>query len=673
VSSRRPTIAGARPRGRSLSALAVGFALSAVGCGGSTGPHALFDLHQPNAPIDVPTATRDFYALPFPNDLRLAADGTLDLTAYPHSIGTVAEYIQAVDDNEHGFGENAGAFFRFDAPLDPASLPANYAASMAPAATAFLVDITPDSPTYDRRTPVLTRFTAFSYDFIGPNWVALIPYPGLPMREKTTYAAVLTDGLRGAGGDRVRRAADFDALVADDAARSADPVVAAAAPAYAPLRAWLTAHPDVAAHVVDAAVFTTSDATAIMAKLRAAVYAQAPAPTLAGLVYDGEDQAGVNDVYEATYQGPNFQAGDPFDSGSPPYANGGGNLVFDAAGVPQLQRMETLRIAISVPKGDPPAAGWPVVIFQHGTGGDYKSFIRNATAREAARVTDAAGNVIAELAMVGTDQVLHGTRSPAGTDYDTAFFNFVNIAAAHDNPKQGALDGFQVVRLLHAIDQVAPTTGKRLKFDVDRIYFKGHSQGGLTGPLFLAAEPEVKAAILSGAGGDLIYSLLNKTEPNDIPRVVQALLHDPADEFHPLLSLVQGYFEDSDPINYARHLFSEPLPGVPPKSIFQSLGLIDHYTPVPNIKALALAMGVQPVGPELDDIDGLDYTHATWAQAPVSGNVAAGQATGVLLEYTAPANDDGHFVVFDVPEAVAQSNRFLATHAAAGAARLDPP
>ena len=644
---------------------AIAFALFAAGCSaGGGGPHALFDLEQPNEPLDAPTATRDFYAIPFPNDLRMGADGTVDLTSYPRTVGYVKDYVDTIDDGMRGFSENGGVFFRFDAALDPASLPADYAASIAPGSSVFVVDITPGSPSYDQRTPVTTRFTALSYDFIGPNWIGALPDPGFPLREQTTYAAIVTDGLRGADGKAVERAADFDAVVRGQRAL----------PQYAPLLGWMSAHADLAPHVVDAAVFTTGDATSIMAKLRAAVYAQAPAPTLDALVYDGEDQAGVNDLYEGTYQGPNFQAGDPFNSGMPPYSNGGGNLVFDGDGVPQMQRIETLRIAISVPKGDPPAAGWPVVIYQHGTGGDYKSFIGDGSAREAANVTDGSGAVIAQLAMVGTDQVLHGTRSPPGTNYDLAFFNFINIAAARDNPKQGALDGFQVVRLLHAIDvPSAPTTGRHIKFDTSRIYFKGHSQGGLTGPLFLAAEPEVKAAILSGAGGDLIYSLLNKTEPNNIPSLVQGLVHDPVDEFHPLLSLVQGFLDDTDPINYARHLFAEPLDGVAPKSIFQTMGLIDHYTPVPNIKALALAMGVQPAGPMLEPIDGLAFTTTQWAQAPLSDNVAGGQATAVLLEYTAPAGDDGHFVVFDVPSAIAQSNRFLATHAATGTARLDPP
>src|SRR5262249_44187549 len=162
--------------------------------------------------------------------------------------------------------------------------------------------------------------------FIGPNWIGALPFPGLPLREKTTYAAIVTDGLRGVDGKAVRRAADFDAGV-----RGQRDVRQ-----YAPRVAWMNADAAVAPHVVDDAAFTTSGATSIMAKRRAAVYAQPPARTLAGLVYDGPDAQGTNDVYEATYQGPNFQAGAPFNSGQPPYQTGGGNLVFDGNGVPQM-------------------------------------------------------------------------------------------------------------------------------------------------------------------------------------------------------------------------------------------------------------------------------------------------------------------------------------------------
>jgi predicted esterase len=621
--------------------------LAWVGCSGGT-THVLFDLHQPSTPVSVPNAIDDFYALPFPNALRVRADGTVDLTRYARVGGQIDEYIDTIDRSPARF-QNGGIFFRLDGALDPDTLPADAAASLRDDASLFAVDL--DS---GQRTPVRAHFTALNYDFIGPNWIAVLPLPGFPLHENRDYAVILTDRLKDASGASLARTADFDALVRGALAESA---------AYAKLRTWLDSQPGLADHVVVATQFATGSSTQIMRDLRAAVYAQAPAPTLANLSYTGEDLPGVNDLFEATYQGPNFQQGDP------PYTSTGGAITSP----PVMQRLETLRIALSVPKGDPPAAGWPVVIYQHGTGGDYQSFIRDGSAREAASVADANGTVITRMAMVGTDQVLHGPRAPAGTDVETAFFNFLNIVAAHDNPKQGALDAFQVVRLLHAVDVVAPTTGRRIKFDVSRIYFKGHSQGGLTGPLFLSAEPEVKAAVLSGAGGGLIDSLLNKTEPVNIPQVVQALLHDPADEFHPLLSLIQGYFEDTDPVNYGRTMFRETAAGVPPKSIFQTLGIVDHYTPIPNIETLALAMGVQPAGPELATIAALTLTSMQWGQAPLANNAAGGTVTGVLLEYTAPTGHDGHFVVFDVPEAIKQSNRFLATHAAGGVARLDPP
>ena len=84
-------------------------------------------------------------------------------------------------------------------------------------------------------------------------------------------------------------------------------------------------------------------------------------------------------------------------------------------------------------------------------------------------------------------------------------------------------------------------------------------------------------------------------------------------------------------------------------------------------------MGVQPEGPQLEPIDGLQFTSQTWGMPPVMGNVAGGQATGVLCEYKATHGEDGHFVIFDEPAATAQSNRFIATGAATGTSRLDPP
>ncbi len=648
--------------------------LALAGCNHAPGARvsALHDLHQSGKPVLAPSLTEDFYALPWPNALHFGPNGIVDLTMYPRPQegGAIKDYIDTFGASHSGAGPSSGIYFRFDGMIDPSTLPSDPNASVKSDATAFVVDVTPGSPSYGQKTPVIAHFVADSYDYIGPYWLALLPLPGFPLRDKTTYAAVLTDGVKAEGGGAIARAADLSAALSSAGATSGDARIAAAARAYAPFTAWLASQNGLAEHLVNATVFTTLDATGLMPKLRQVIYDQVPAPSLAGLKYDREDQAGVDQLYEGTYQGPNFQTGDP------PYMATGGDIVLGPDGRPLLQRMETLRVAMTIPEGPMPQAGWPVVLYAHGTGGSYMDFVEDGSAREAAKVVNADGTVT-QLAMISIDQVLHGTRAPtlvSDSDHDLAFFNVFNIRAARANPKQGALDDFQLLRLVKAIDvAAAPTTGQHIKFDPARIYFKGHSQGGLTGPLFLAAEPEVKAAILSGAGGVLIQALLGKLKPVNIPVTVGALLHDPVDQFHPLLSMLQNYLEDADPENYARLLFREPPPGFAPKSIFHSLGIVDSFTPIPTTKALALALGEQPIAPMREPIDYLELAGQSWGTAPVAGNVAGGQATAVLLEYPQAGTHDGHFVIFDVPDAIRQCNRFFASHAVSGTARLDPP
>ena len=645
--------------------LAIFVVVLASACSSPAPVTTLHDLHQPATLPSPPTLTQDFYALPFPNNLRIEADGTIDLSAYPRREGLLTQYVDAVDEDMRGFGTNGGIYFRFDGAVDPTTLPADSNATLSADASAFVVDVTPSSPTFGQKRPVIVHYVDAQYDYIGPHWVCLLPFPGVPLREKTTYAAILTSGIKGVDGKVVQRAPDFTAAMGR---ASSDPKIAAEQVVLAPLTTWQATQPGLADRIINATVFTTVDATSMMTTLRKAVYDQAPEPTLENLKYTDFDKLKIAHTYEGTFQGPNFQ------EGTPPYSDTGGELVFNAQGIPQMQRLESsLRVAMSIPDDVMPDDGWPVVIYAHGTGGDYRSFLGDGSGSGVALITNSDGSPITRMAMISMDQVLHGPRAPM-TDADLAFFNLNNIRAARTNVKQGALDDFQLLRLIKNINVgAAPTTGAPIRFNPKKIYFKGHSQGGLTGPLFLAAEPEVQAAILSGAGGGIILALLNKTKPVNIPMLVSAILADPIDQFHPLLSLVQLYFEDSDPINYARLLFQEPASGMAKKPIFQSLGLIDNYAPVPVIKALGMAIGVQPITPILDPIDGLDFVNLQWGSPPTQDNVGGSAVTGVLLEYNQKKGSDGHFVIFDIPAAAHQSNRFLGTHSVTGTALLTPP
>jgi len=610
---------------------------------------ALFEVPRSEPPPD------GFYALPYPNNIRVDdTTGLIDLSDHLRPTPILEEYIDAVAANVHGFSLSAPGFFRFDNPIDPTSLPDTPEASLTDTASVYLVNVDSESPDYGKRVPLRYRFEPVNGEAIGRNWLSVLPYPGFVLRNATTYALVLTNRVRATDGTAVERDADFDAIMATT--MPAEAALARAQTIYAPLLTWLDQDGDDSRDdVVAAAVFTTQNAVALMGKIREVIWSMSP-PKARSIQWLRAENG--YDMYDGAYTAPNFQLGDTPYSLAP-----SGSIVTDEnTGLPVVQRMEDLRLSFSIPGGQMPASGWPVVIYQHGTGGSYHTYRNNGTARRLA----AEG-----LAVISTDQVLHGPRNPGGVP-DVHFFNFGNPSAARYNTLQGALDNFSMLRLVLGFNYTERHPGGRtIRFDPDRIYFFGHSQGGLTGPPFLATEPLVKGAILSGAGALLYLSLLNKTEPIDIAGIVGAFIRDyPLDEFNPLLAMLQNYLDVSDPGCYARAITTEPLPGITRKNIFHTEGLIDHYTPVPAIEAFAVALGSDIVQPVLQEIPGQTLAGHTPLTAPVTDNQDG--VTNVLLQYQATTSD-GHFVVFDVEAAQIQSAKFLGTLAQSGKATVVVP
>ncbi len=591
-----------------------------------------------------------FYALPYPNDILLDdVDGHIDLSDHPRPNDIIGQYVDIVQAHQRGFSVNAATFMRFDGLIDTASLPASAAESVTEGAAVYLVNVDPASAEYGQRTPAKYRFEHYAGEAIGENWLSVLPYPGFPLQEETRYALVATNRLRAIDASPVRVAADFATIAGAEVA--AYPALARAQQVYAPLWSWLDeAGGDERADVVAAAVFTTQDATALLGAVREVIWDQVDAPVARSITLRDANDTYV--FYEGVYDAPNFQSGDV------PYMREGGEIVVDDdTGLPVIERMEELRFAVTIPAGEVPTDGWPIVLYAHGTGGDFSSFRSNGTAARFA----AEG-----LAVIGIDQVLHGPRNP-GTSPEIAFFNFQNPLAARYNTLQGALDNFQLVRLALGFD-FADENGA-LRFDSERIYFFGHSQGGLTGPPFLAHEPLIDGAILSGAGGLLYLSMILKTEPLDITAIVGAFIRDwPLDEFNPILAILQGWVDLSDGVSYARYLAREPRPGITAKHIFQSEGFTDSYTPLANIEGLATAMGCSLVAPVIEPIEGLELRGLDTLTAPVAGNLAG--TTAVLLQYAEEPGSDGHFVLFDIAAAQTQSARFLATLAATGTATV---
>ena len=583
-----------------------------------------------------PDAT-DFYALPFPNELRVSG-GHLDLSGLERDDGLVGQTLDNVMMEYAGFANQGGVYFRFTAPLDPATLSAQ---------SVFLVDL--DSG--QRHVAVRTKYEDTKRRYLKGNGLSVLPFPGFPLHEGASYAAVVTTDVKGKTGQAVTRDPRLDTVLA---APPNEP--------YRKLVAWLTAHPDV--KVAVATAFSTQNASVLSSKWRDAAAAQ-PAP--AGTISTGptEGPSRTYDIYDGAYQGPMFQQGtSPFAT-----AADGGRAVYGADGRPTLQGLAQIDFSLTIPRGTRPPGGWPLVVYAHGTGGDHRSFVNDGTAETLAEVKDAQGQVIARFAVASIDQCVHGTRNPAHSNEELNFFNLLNVQAARNNVLQCGADQIPFLHMLQGLSQARP----EMAFDASRTYYMGHSQGSITGPQFLAYEPAFKGFVLSGGGANFLLALTAKTEPLDIPAIVTAALADgDVDELHPMLSLLQTFIEPADPGNHARLLFQAPAAGMAARPTYISLGLVDHYTPVSNGRALALASGVQVLGPLLDPIPGLDLTGLPLAAAPVRDNVAGGTVTGIAVQYRAPRGHDGHFVVFDVLAANQQYSRFLATLAATGHATLLP-
>lgn len=606
----------------------------------------------------VPGSTTgdDFYALPFPNDLRRHDDGTLDLSEFPTN-SVIAMTVRDIAQRDlDGFGLNAAIYARFSGGLDPASLPTP-AESMEPRAAVYLVDVDPDSPSRGKRSPIIVSFRPDGTQTIGPNRLVARPYPGFPLSDGTTYALVITDRLSAEGGGGVTSTSDWSAVAGKGSA--AAPIMKAR-DVYAPLLSWLDeAGDDDRGDVVAAAVFTTQHATQIMPAVRKGVFSVA-AP-IARDIMPMTMGPGFN-VFIGNYDAPNLQAGDP------PYISSGGAISVGADGAAIVQRMESMRFAVSIPTTAMPSTGFPICIYQHGTGGDWVSFIQDGTATRLA----AEG-----IATISTDQVLHGPRNPDGTDPQIAFFNFNNPVAARDNPLQGAADAWSQMRLAFGLS-FDDGTGRIVKLDADKLLFFGHSQGGLTGPGFVAFEPALKGAVLSGTGGIFYLSALNKTEPVSFPDLIETLIRDvPVDEDNPTLALAQMAIERSDTINYAPFMARLPRTapdGTPlaPRNIFHTEGFTDHYTPNKAIEAFATSLGGDLVMlPDTKEIEGLTLRGRTVQAAPLEGNLNG--ATVVTAQYNQAGTSDGHFVVFDVSSAKKQSSKFLGTLAATGQATVVSP
>lgn len=614
-------------------------ATSAVEVMSEGGPEIRFRLPESGVPL--------YSEIPFPNNIYMGADGRISVAGTPYRMILFGNIVEKAFTALDGFGTSTATFFWVDGPIDPSTLPETARESVEYGSPAFLVNVDPDSEGFLERHPVDVRYDE------ARRVVALLPAFGFPLREHTTYAAVLTTKIRGRNGGNVLASEDFSRL---REGANGPGAVGKAADVYLPVLAILEHEQDIVDRRVCAgvAVFRTQTitddlrlASEILDHLepsRVTTLAfftddrdlcvdprcRGDLDALLGAPHPGyEDTPGMDNpgglahtwiktvITRASFLSPWFKKESIRD---PDY----GAFVHGPDGRLLVQDWKELFFSLVIPKVERPG-GHPVALIQHGLNGrrDFVMVAANELAKHgiASIAIDAVGHgdryrcpalgPLLEGMCVPKDETFNytgvpgqdGLPDPEFLSSTLGFFElFASGLSMRDNFRQTVVDLMWLTRLIKGGHLDLSAVGSPT-LDGDHIFYIGDSLGGIIGGVFMTAEPLVRTGVLNVAGGGIGPSLLvNSPGINgDYGSLIQLAFSLPGDEitstYSQFVNLAQTILEAGDPINYAPYALKNPLAGGMPKNILQIEVMWDHLVPNSSNEALARAFGLPLLAP----------------------------------------------------------------------------
>jgi hypothetical protein len=660
----------------------IGLGLLAVACNAASTPH---DARPQSAVVNMQFARNAFYDAPFPSDDLAKGDGTIALDGFPNPDGiALVAMTKAMAASLHGFAEEGAVYFSLTGAPRAGSLP-TMAASVAPGAGVFLVDVQPGSPDYLKPVPIAVRFAPDGGPFGAPNLLSLLPLQGAPMRASTRYAAFVTSAT-GLGAPPAMSAIAAGTAPAGMSARVFDEYQAA-------LEAVAAGGVDPAT-IVGMTVFTTHDPTTQLAVVLkdALTHVPVPGPFHRTDVYDSYC------VYESTLKMPDYQSGAaPYTytcaADDPLCQKAGGSWIFDAAGRPVVQRYEEAGVVVTVPRGPMPAAGWPIAHFVRTGGGGNRPLVDRGpeAVNGGPPIVPGTGPALwfaqAGLAGASVDGPHEDLRNITGDNEDFLMFNIFNPAAMRDNIRES---GVEYALFAHVLTSLSldvgdcPGATSPARFDASHVALMGHSMGATIAPLAVAFEPLYRAVVVSGSGASWIENVVWKQQPLDIKAAISVLLgyttaRRELAEDDPVLTLFQWAEEPADSDVYSRGIVAEPPEGMEPRHWLMEQGIVDHYILPAIANAMSVSMGLDLVGKPLDATSAelmdagdptlesvLPFSTGKMISFPVSGNRASHgvKLTTMITQHPSDGVEDGHEIVFQTDAPKREYRCFLQTWAA---------
>ena len=548
--------------------------------------------------------------LPFPINLLFA--GTRDLTLNPPvaNPGDFTNPVAALGTLD-GFSTTERWVAQFvDQNRAPEPL---LASSVVPGGSVRMFEVAFDPRTLAVLGIVreLTPGTEFVAASSGAN-LAILPLQ--PLKQLTTYMAVITNGVQDAAGNNATPDLQYflakrQSPLVDANGNSTDPLLDnATARALEPLRQIVNTQEAAAeafgiprADIVLSWTATTQSITPVLQVVRALAQ---PAPTViaaTGLNTSAIGAAGLADIHIGIITLPYYLAAPSAENPLAPLrefwrANPGAYVPpFDQFGldptsdfvtvanpIPRVRSQQTVPMLVTVPNANTgltkPAGGWPVVIFGHG-------FTRERT--DLLAIADA----LASIGYVGVaiDGVLHGivpAEDPGLAPFyveNTPFaavanerhfeLDLVNNATGAPGP-----DGITDPSGTHAINFTSLLTGRdnvrqniidlsvvtlsvpnmdidgdtTPDLDASNIAYAGQSGGSIVGTPFVAVEPLVNRAFFSMISGGIPRTLVNS--PTFGPAIRAGLqaagLVPGTAQYESFLTIAQTVMDPADAINW---------------------------------------------------------------------------------------------------------------------------
>ncbi len=658
--------------------LALPFLIFAAGCTGdgsssvdaSSGAQVRYDTG----------AEAGFFDFPWPSDVRLRDDGTVDASRFPNpkGLGGIQEMIDLAGSEVRNFSQSGGVFFRFDRSFTGVEPVPDPMATTREPSPYFLVNLRAGSH-YGVRSPVWLDYHDAADSYRPGQLLAMLPVSGVLLERESTYGAVV---LRDAFA-RPEDVSPSPALAAALAGRnpSGDENGAELAASLAPLASYLRERGIDARDVIGATVFSTGDRTTRLTDFVHQVE-RLPTVTLDGPLtsfYDHPDYCAL----QGSYRVPVYQ------NGTAPYILSGG--VIQARGADHTlveQSRDRVPFVVSFPKTPMPAGGFPLFLYVHGTGGTSDQVVTRGPVLVPGGDAVYGEGPAYVVALRG-----YGAGSSAGTlnperigDLSAGgyiAYNFTRPYAMRDNFAQMILDQIEFLKVLLALrvdasqcpgtDASASGDGT-LRFDPTKVAVSGQSLGSYLTGMLASLHDGFTGAVLTGAGGGWGEFALGPQDP-PLSEILKFYLGmgdgEALDLFHPVISIFDLTVGEADNVNYVRRIRTDPPAERHIPHVLVIEGTYDLQTTANLQRGLVAAIGVDMLGdsqttdPYQRLEDAIRFAgNDLLTTEPVRGNETrpdGSPLTYAVVRYEKDPIREGHYVSFQRDDAKHDYGCFLET------------